>query len=196
MDFEPTPRRGLRRGWRLALAALIALGGAAAVTATAGTASALGCTQTITGTYDGALTVGPGQVACLEPGAEVTGAVAVSSGGTLESANATIDGSLTAAGGAAAVTVCGTSIAGAVSVTGSGPVVFGSILQVIPLIPTCRGDTIGGSATFTGNTGGVTLAGNRVGGALACSGNTPAPADDLVRNTAGGTASGQCTAPF
>jgi 5'-nucleotidase len=189
----------LRRGALIIAAALILAGGgtAAALILPAGAAQALGCTQTVTGTYDNAITVGSGQVLCLDPGAEVTGTVEVQSGGALVDAAATIDGSLTGDSGAGAITACGATIDGAVAITGaSGLVTFGTLLQIIPLLPTCSGSTIGGSATFTSSTGGVTLAGNQIGGSFACSGNSPAPADDLIANSAAGTASGQCAAPF
>ena len=58
---------------------------------------------------------------------------------------------------------------------------------------TVSGNTIGGPASITGNSGATLVAGNSVSGALSCSGNNPAPADGGKPNTSNGPATGQCS---
>jgi hypothetical protein len=52
-----------------------------------------------------------------------------------------------------------------------------------------------GAVSVTGNVGvPTTIEGNHITGALACSGNTPAPTDGGTGNTVTGARSGQCSA--
>ena len=121
--------------------------------------------------------------------ATISGPVKVTSGGELALTGATISGPLTASG-AGLLSLCGSTVTGPVRVSGStGQVTFGDGAG-------CASDTINGPASFTSNTGGVTLAGNTVGGPLGCTGNTPAPADNGDPNTVSGPATGQCASPF
>jgi hypothetical protein len=58
---------------------------------------------------------------------------------------------------------------------------------------TVSGNTIGGPASITGNTGGTLVAGNSVNGSLSCSGNNPVPSDRGKPNTSIASATGQCS---
>jgi hypothetical protein len=141
----------------------------------------------------------------------VTGGVSVGAGEATEACGATLGG-LSASSAPAGVQVCGSTVAGAIGVTGStGFVVVGDPAQQ------CAPDHLsaGGSASFSkdlagldvsGNTivgslnvtrsGGPSaplLAGNTIGGSLACSANTPPPIDGGIPNKSA-TRSGQCSA--
>jgi 5'-nucleotidase len=53
--------------------------------------------------------------------------------------------------------------------------------------------SVTGPISVTGNTGGpAVIAGNKIVGALACSGNDPAPGNDGRKNTVHGPVTGQC----
>jgi hypothetical protein len=148
-----------------------------------------GCTETVSGTYSGPLTVSSGQVVCAGAGGSITGPVRISAGGELALSGASISGPLTASG-AGLLSLCGSTVSGPVRVSGStGPVMFGNGVG-------CAADTINGPATFTSNTGGVTLAGNTISGPLGCTSNSPAPSDAGDLNSVSGPQSGQCAAPF
>ncbi|MDP9797622.1 5'-nucleotidase [Catenuloplanes nepalensis] len=171
------------------------------VTADQAPRSAVGpdCTQSITGTYKGALTVKSGLVCVtgatvrgaitILPGASlivdggtVQGAITALLGGTVEITNATVTGAITLIGGTGAVTVKGGTIKGAVSVlSGRGGVSLDT-------------NRVSGAALLTGNTGTAanTVAANTVTGTLICTGNTPAPVNDGRRNTVKGINLGQC----
>jgi hypothetical protein len=173
----------------------------------------------LTGSHTGPLTVSKGQAVCLGAGYAQNGPVAVAAGGALDIEGARLAGPLSAAG-AAAVRVCAASTSGPVTVTGStgfvligdagddgtpgcgtntigGPVTLTSNTAGVQL----GGNTIRGPVTLTGNTGGSSpgtavpqVAANQISGPLACSSNTPAPADDNQPNTVNGRATGQCAA--
>jgi hypothetical protein len=138
------------------------------------------CATTIDGTHRGPLVVSG--VTCLS-GASVRGAVAVRPGGTLLALDSTINGAV-AAGSAAAVHLYGTTVNGVLAVTGT----TGSVAVV--------DSTVNGAAALVGNrTPGVepVLAGSRVNGLLACTGNDPAPVNLGSRNTVRGLNVGQCS---
>ena len=65
--------------------------------------------------------------------------------------------------------------------------------QVLIGGPGCPGNSIVGATTLTQNTGGVTVGGNSlmVGG-LSCSGNSPAPTNDGMKNNTFPAGTGQC----
>ncbi|MFD9964831.1 GH92 family glycosyl hydrolase [Amycolatopsis sp. NPDC058986] len=136
------------------------------------------CTQTVTGTHQGPLTVSGGTT-CLED-ATVTGPVTVARGASLVAHGGTISGPLSASG-ADQVVLAGTKVGGPVSITGSTGTV--SIERA----------EIGGPLALTGNRGPVVTS-SSIGGPLACTGNTPAPTDYALGNTVRGPAAGQCSA--
>ncbi|MEV4893578.1 hypothetical protein AB0K48_29765, partial [Nonomuraea sp. NPDC055795] len=135
------------------------------------------CTQTVTGTRPGPLTVSSG-VTCLAAGAKVTGPVVVRKGAGLYALDsATIGGPLSAAG-AETVALLGTSIGGPLSATGVAELSLEAV-------------TIGGPAALTGNTGPL-IAASAVRGPLTCTGNQPAPTANGLPSTVGGPVTGQC----
>lgn len=96
------------------------------------------CTETVTGTVDGSLVVGPDEVACLD-GARVNGLVDVRAGGAvLADGSSLLDGGLVARD-AATVRVRDSSVRGTVRVTGTtGDLVF-------------SGNDVRGSVSCSGN---------------------------------------------
>lgn len=84
------------------------------------------------------------------------------------------------------IVICGSTVNGRVTISGAtGPVRIGDPAGG------CAGNTIG-ATTITNSRGGVTIAGNTIKGALACSGNVPAPTNKGQPNSALAR-SGQCT---
>jgi Tol biopolymer transport system component len=144
-----------------------------------------GCATTITGTYNGPLTIGAG-VTCLEQ-ATVSGPVKITAGAVVSVQGSTLRGPLTATG-AASLAVCGSAVSGPASVSGAtGPVLLGGAsgspcaVDTISGPVTLSGDaggvtlagaTVSGPATVSGNGGGVTLSGNSIGGPASITGNT------------------------
>ena len=167
-------------------------------------------TSCITGTHTAALTVTAGEVICIT--GTQTGAVTVQAGGALAIVGGHVTGPVQVSG-ATAFLACGATITGALSVQGvTGPVIIGDVLYDGAA---CAGNTQTGAVTLSGNTGQVVLGGstvtgavsvtsdvggptviegNHITGALACSGNTPAPTDGGTGNTVTGARSGQCSA--
>ncbi|RCW44709.1 glycosyl hydrolase family 43 [Halopolyspora algeriensis] len=166
----------------------------------AATVAVAGCTSTITGSHPGPLHVSAG-VACLRD-AVVTGPVRVAPEASLVAVRSAIAGPIEAhrpgavwlAGGTVSgpvridratgiVRLDGTTVSGRVSVTGSsgGVTVVRSALH--------------GSVSVHGNAGTrpIVVAGNRIAGALACTGNVPLPAGDRRLNSVRGATSEQCT---
>ncbi|GAA4673269.1 peptidase [Phytohabitans rumicis] len=144
-----------------------------------GTAPA--CTTTLTGNRPGNLVVTSG-VTCLD-GARVAGRVTVRPGASLVVSGGSIAGALTT-DRAAVVHLFDTTVNGAIRIAGTTTDV------------TAAGSTLVGAVTLSGNRTGdrpVILAGNRVDGALACTGNG-AVADFGARNDVRGSKTGQCAA--
>jgi hypothetical protein len=116
----------------------------------------------ITKSFTGPLVIGSGQAYCVGKGATITSGVIVKPGGALYLTGGTIKGSLTASK-ATAITLCGASVSGGVTITGAtGPLDIGG----------CGKNTIGGSVSITGNTGGLTYQNNVVSGSLTITGNS------------------------
>jgi hypothetical protein len=156
-------------------------------------------------TINGDLTIGAGTVVAII-GSKITGTL-------------TQNPLSTDSGGA--LSLCGTSVGGDVQISGaSGVVLIGDAAD-----DGCAANTLAMGLTLTGNTGGVELAGNkitgsvtlngnsgtgpfaedvapeveanRIGGDLACSGDSPAATNDGHPNKVTGTRSGECgTAGF
>ena len=154
------------------------------------------CDQTITGTV-GSITTSGGST-CLS-GAKVTGNISVPDGSSLSIVNSTVSGSVTITGssgtarsltaGAAAggaITICGSTISGNVRVER----VDGFVLIGDPLEDACAGNTIKGSVTIIGTTGGLAVADNRIGGGVTVAYNTGGPsgheAPEVEANRIGG----------
>jgi Alpha amylase, catalytic domain len=142
------------------------------------------CSASITGSHTGPLAVTSG-VTCVEPGARVTGPVTVQPGAALRADGAIITGPTTATG-AAEIRLCDTRVTGPINLTGSGTVRLGD-----PDIG-CGPNTVTGPVTVTASTGPTVIAGNRIVGPLACTGNDPAPVNKGLPNTGAGPKSGQC----
>lgn len=163
------------------------------------------CTTTVAGSRSGPLTVSSG-VTCLD-GATISGPVVVRAGAGLYASRSRLTGPMTASG-AVDVLLCDTTVSGPLSLTG------GSRVWVGNRNGDCGPVTVHGSVTVTGTTGRTTIdgatlhgpvrlknntgptapivAGNRVGGPLSCSGNSPAPDNDGRPNTVLGPKTGQC----
>jgi hexosaminidase len=161
------------------------------------------CTNTITGTHNGPLTVSSG-LTCLYD-ATISGSVTVRTGAGLYASGSDVRGPVTASV-ADNVVLCGSTVSGPVRITGgmrvwlgnrngdcaptttNGPVtVTGSTGQV-----TIDGTTVNGPLVLQNNTAGTIIAGNHVNGPLSCAGNSPAPSNAGQPNTASGPKSGQC----
>jgi hypothetical protein len=126
----------------------------------------------------------------------------------------TVSGALSADQGPNGLQVCSSTISGSVAVTGStdlvmigdtskqcgtnkltssGAIVFSNDSAGLDL----SGNTLSGSlhVSTSGGTSAPRIAGNTIGGSLACDGNTPPPVDGGQPNKNGGTRLGQCSAP-
>ncbi len=146
----------------------------------------------ITGATKGKLTINSGEGVEIAPGAKVSGAVKVKSGGAVDVEGATLSGGL-ATSKATVVRVCGASISGASKLVGtSGPVVLGqpgsecdasSFFGNVTVKSGTGGVTIEGSALVeenmfhgnlmvSSNSGGVTVRNNSVAGSLTVKGNS------------------------
>jgi hexosaminidase len=161
------------------------------------------CTKTITGTYQGPLTLSSG-VTCLDD-ATITGPVTVRAGAGIYASGSEVRGTLTASG-AVAVLLCGTTVSGPAGLangtrvwlgnrdgncapaTIKGPVsVTGTTGQV-----TIEDTTVGGPLVLQNNRATTIVAGNHIAGPLSCTGNTPAPTNAGRPNTVSGPKAGQC----
>ncbi|WP_085067190.1 bifunctional metallophosphatase/5'-nucleotidase [Catenuloplanes japonicus] len=157
------------------------------------------CTQTITGSYRGALTVKAGLV-CVT-GATVKGAITILPGASLIVEGGTVEGAITALLGGS-VEITGATVTGAISLiggTGTVTVKGGTIKGAVSVLSgkggvTLDTNTLSGAALLTGNTGTAvnTVAANQVKGTLVCTGNTPAPVNAARPNTVKGIVLGQC----
>ncbi len=165
---------------------------------------------TITGDYQGPLTVGAGQSVVISA-ARVIGPVTVNPGGALTVVNSSISGGL-AVNNPTFFSLCGTSIAGAspapaLSVTNAAVPVrigdvatgcagnrfAGSVSVTGNLAVTFGSNMVAGNATLDGNGAGATVVkANNVFATLGCASNNPAPSNAGAPNTAA-TKTGQCT---
>jgi large repetitive protein len=172
----------------------------------------VGCTV-ITGTHNGAVTVT--QATCLQ-GATLNAGVTVSAGGSLLIDHSRVTGPIVS-DRAAAVRICASSTDGIVSLTRtSGFVLLGdgadnddvgvapcggnAIRGVVNVASTSGsvelgGNTVTGTISLSGSTGSAAeVEGNRLTGALFCTGNSPAPNDGGETNLAVARL-GQCGSP-
>lgn len=164
------------------------------------------CERTITGTHDGALTVGAGGL-CLTD-ATVTGPITVTGGGRLLVQDSTITGAVTTTA-ASVVSICGSEIEGPVRLSGTrGGVSIGdttagcdsSTIEGPVSVTNTAGPVvadrsqISGQVTLSGNssTQATVLAGLTVNGPLFCTKNTVAPTDAGVPLAGTGPRTGQC----
>ncbi len=136
------------------------------------------CTSVITGQHAGELQVQTG-VTCLN-NATVTGSVTVGAGASLIASNGKINGTVTS-NGALAIELVGTTVDGAVNIAGTTGIV------------TLFGATLNRAVVLSNNTTAKapTLVGNKIGGALTCTGNSSAPLNHGTPNTLR-RATGQC----
>lgn len=156
------------------------------------------CDRTITGMKFGAVVVTSG-LTCVD-NATIFGGIVVKPGASVKVTGGLLVGPVTATG-SGTVTLTGTEVLGPVSVTGAtGAVLFDQAKITGPVV--LHGNKSGvkidtakvtGPIQVTGNTGGpAVIAGNKIVGVLACSGNDPAPGNDGRKNTVVGLKSGQC----
>ncbi len=174
-------------------------------------ASAAGtCTNTITGSHSGTMTLsGPG-VTCLR-NATQDGAITVTNGHELSVVDSKIYGAVTSTSGAPFTFCHSSTVRGAIKVSDSmNAVMIGD--NGAP----CPANIIDGAVTLDSNKGGVQLGGNsiagavtanqniapngtvisnnHIGGKLTCAGNTPAPVNNGQANTVSGERVGQTCA--
>lgn len=140
------------------------------------------CDRTVTGLRVGPLVASDG-VTCLADDARVIGPVTVRPGAGLVAGDATVIGPVTAHG-AAVVDLAGTEITGPVRVRGATGVVNLDRTRVTGPV------RLADNATDDWP---IVLAGNRILGPLACTGNDPAPVDEGMPNQVTGRTAGQCT---
>ncbi|REH32977.1 IgA peptidase M64 [Kutzneria buriramensis] len=139
------------------------------------------CTNTITGSHDGAIVVTDG-VTCLDH-AQLHGAIVVQPGASLVATGSTITGGISAAN-ADSVELLDTTVRGAATIAGTAHDV------------TIVGGSVQGALALSGNNTGArqpVVAGVSVTGALTCVGNSPAPSNIAAPNTVRGGALGQCS---
>ncbi|HVM01164.1 MAG TPA: choice-of-anchor D domain-containing protein [Acidimicrobiales bacterium] len=169
-------------------------------------------TATVTGDFLGPLVVGAGQ-SVLVSGARVSGGVTVAPGGALTVVGSRVAGGITA-DAPSFLDLCDSDVSGpwpslaALVVTNAavpvrvgdpaagcaGNRVAGHVTMSANLAVTFGANRVSHNATFTGNgPGNTVIKANTILGALACSGNDPAPLNASQPNTAG-SKSGQCTA--
>jgi hypothetical protein len=137
-------------------------------------------TKTISGSYNGKLTIGAGQSVLLAPGATITGPLTVEAGGSLDVEHGTFTGPFTSTG-AAAVRVCKSTITGPTTITGSSVLVVAGDNNGVPA---CAGNKFTGPVKLTGNHAGVEFDNNTVTGPLTITGNT-GPVDAVGNATNG-----------
>jgi Bacterial Ig-like domain (group 3)/Legume lectin domain len=169
----------------------------------------------ITGTVSLGLTVGAGQAICVTQPAVISGPVTVEAGGALWMTGGHIRGAFMADGGSA-ISICGAALHRSLTVSGTT-----GLVQVGGTGPSCPGNTIKGPVKLTRNKAGIQLSGNgisrrvtvnhnvatrtpgaingiegnKIAGALSCTGNKPPPTDGGQPNTVSGPRSGQCDVP-
>ena len=199
----------------LAVATLGAMSTQVAQAATAPNGPIERCTRVVHGPLEGAQVVAAGERLCLRK-ATVIGAITVQPGGALGARSSTVSGAISLDGAIGfrfchSVTTAGGAIT---STNGVGPVHIGSVR--LHVTKKCRGNAIEGAVTIQGNAAVVTLAHNRIdgavtanttipksgvpikiaanafGGDLSCSGNSPEPTNKGRVNTVVGARSGQC----
>lgn len=193
---------------------------------------AAGYTSCITNTYSGNLTVKSGETDCITTAGKLTGNVTVNSGGRIDLLGGSVGGGVTVSAGGG-INVSGGTISANINSTGAtyfnvcslklgGNLSAGNSTAFVQAgdsdsntSPACIGNTISGSVSLTGSSGGADVGGNTVSGGitvnndtagvteiehntikgtLSCSGNAPAPTDDSQPNTVVGKRSGQCAA--
>jgi hypothetical protein len=167
------------------------------------------CDQNITGTFSGNVSATSG-LTCIND-ANVTGGVSISPGARVSITNSTVGGYITStASGIGALVICGSRIGGGLQITGAS----GSILVGDPYAAGCSGNAFSGQVTLassgagvrfnanqanagvavTNTSGGATIiGGNKVNGALQCSGNNPVASNGGHPNIAGAR-TGECAA--
>ena len=193
------------------LAGIFAVAALSGIGLTTTDASAAGaCTNTITGSHSGTMTLsGPGTTCLLN--ATQDGAITVSNGHELSVVDSKITGAVTSTSGAPFTFCHSSTVRGALKVSNSmNPVVIGDNGAA------CPANVIDGAVTVDSNKGGVQIGGNsiagavtanqniassgtvisnnRIGGKLTCSGNTPAPSNNGQANTVSGERVGQTCA--
>jgi hypothetical protein len=155
-------------------------------------ASATGaCTNTITGSHSGTLTLsGPGTT-CLK-NATQDGAITVSNGHELSVADSKIYGAITSTSSAPFTFCHSSTVRGAIKVSNS----MNLVLIGDNGVP-CPANVVDGAVTLDSNKGGVRLGGNSIGGAVTASGNVAASGTIIENNHIGGrlTCSGNTPAP-
>ncbi len=154
------------------------LGGAgvSGVGPTATDASATGaCTNTITGSHSGTLTLsGPGTT-CLK-NATQDGAITVANGHELSVVDSKITGAVTSTSSAPFTFCHSSTVRGAIKVSTSMNVVL-----IGDNGTACPANIVDGAVTLDSNKGGVRLSGNSIGGAVTASGNI-APSGTIIEN--------------
>jgi hypothetical protein len=169
-------------------------------------------TQTLTGDVTGPVSVGAGASVAVTD-ARVVGPITVSAGGSLTLVNSRVTGGIEATS-PSFFSLCGSQVAAPTGSTGKGVVVKSATVPIRVGDPAagCAGNKVAGDVVLTGNSAGLTLGANAVSrnvtvndnttgavvvkantiyGALACSGNNPAPTNAGQPNTAP-TKTGQC----
>ena len=154
--------------------------------------SSPGCTTTLTGRQS-RVTASQG-VTCLT-NAQVTGSVTVRPGASLVVRDSSIIGTLVSTG-AQAVQVFGSTVRGAVQITGTtrDVTIAGSAFDGAVVL--ARNTQVSANERYSRLAGayGPLLVGNRVNGALSCSGNSAPVKDFGAPNTVRGAKTGDCAA--
>jgi hexosaminidase len=193
------------------LAGTLAVAAVPGLALTTTNASATGaCTETITGSHSGTMTLsGPGTT-CLKDATQ-DGAITVSNGHELSVVDSKITGAVTSTSSAPFTFCHSSTVRGAIQVSNST-----NLVEIGDDGTACPANTVDGAVTLDSNKGGVLLGGNsiagavtasgniapqgtiiennHIGGKLTCSGNTPAPVNNGRANTVSGERVGQTCA--
>jgi hypothetical protein len=174
-------------------------------------ASAAGaCTNTVTGSHSGTMTLsGPG-VTCLK-NATQDGAITVTNGHELSVTDSKITGAITSTSSAPFTFCHSSTVRGAIKVSNSmNAVVIGdngapcpaNVIDGAVTLDSNKGATqlggnsVAGAVTANNNvaSSAIVISNNHIGGKLTCSGNTPAPVNNGQGNTVSGARVGQTCA--
>lgn len=179
-------------------------------------AQTVACMRTYTGSYSKLVIPATGST-CLDHASVGSGGLVIPSGARVSIVDSSVRGAVQADGGAAGLTICGSTVTGKLTVRGATDfLLLGDTVE-----EGCFGNRFNSGVTLTGNSGGLNLGDNTIGGGvivtnnvgtgpgpnhtrpeieansikgkLECSGNDPVATNDGRPNTAS-SRTGECAA--
>ncbi|WP_162605719.1 glycosyl hydrolase 53 family protein [Jiangella aurantiaca] len=182
VDWDEVSADGTDTTGRVAVSGSTEFGGVTALVDVIDDYVTPACGERVSGRHLGPLTIDSG-VTCIER-ATIAGPVTVGPGASVVITNGQVTGPVTSQGDGVVV-VCGTRVTGPLTIQRASSVTLGN-----PIVG-CEPNTVTGPVSVNDVSGWNVIAGNRITGPLACSGNDPAPVNNGSINTAG-RKSGQC----